>query len=68
MLTPFGGINRNFYIPEQILYKISHPTKKTKRQKIKLDAVLKEQDMFELIEPKKTLEDVVLNEKTKQTP
>ncbi len=67
MLTPFGGINRNFYIPEQILYKISHPTKKTKRQKIKLDAVLKEQDMFELIEPKKTLEDVVLNEKTKQT-
>ena len=68
MLTPFGGINRNFYIPEQILYKISHPTKKTKRQqKIKLDAVLKEQDMFELCEPKKTLEDVVLNDKTKQT-
>jgi SpoVK/Ycf46/Vps4 family AAA+-type ATPase len=68
MLTPFGGINRNFYIPEQILYKISHPTKKTKRQqKIKLDAVLKEQDMFELCEPKKNLEDVVLNDKTKQT-
>lgn len=68
MLTPFGGINRNFYIPEQILYKISHPTKKTKRQqRIKLDAALKEQDMFELIEPKKTLEDVVLNDKTKQT-
>lgn len=68
MLTPFGGINRNFYIPEQILYKISHPTKKTKRQqKIKLDAALKEQDMFELVEPKKTLEDVVLNDKTKNT-
>jgi SpoVK/Ycf46/Vps4 family AAA+-type ATPase len=68
MLTPFGGINRNFYIPEQILYKISHPTKKTKRQqKIKLDAALKDQDMFELIEPKKTLDDVVLNDKTKQT-
>ncbi|MEA3289134.1 MAG: ATP-binding protein, partial [Campylobacterota bacterium] len=68
MLTPFGGINRNFYIPEQILYKISHPTKKTKRtQKIKLDAVLQEQDMFELVEPKKTLDDVVLNEKTKNT-
>ncbi|MEA3353860.1 MAG: ATP-binding protein [Campylobacterota bacterium] len=68
MLTPFGGINRNFYIPEQILYKISHPTKKTKRtQKIKLDAVLQEQDMFELVEPKKTLDDVVLNDKTKKT-
>ena len=31
MLTPFGGINRNFYIPEQILYKISHPTKKNQK-------------------------------------
>ncbi|MBD3841609.1 MAG: ATP-binding protein [Campylobacterales bacterium] len=68
MLTPFGGINRNFYIPEQILYKISHPTKKTKRQqKIKLDMLLADQEMFELIEPKKSLEDVVLNEKTKKT-
>ena len=68
MLTPFGGINRNFYIPEQILYKISHPVKKQKRtQKIKLDMLIQEQELFELIEPKKTLEDVVLNEKTKKT-
>ncbi len=68
MLTPFGGINRNFYIPEQILYKISHPTKKAKRQqKIKLDILIKEQEIFELIEPKKTLDDVVLNPKTKET-
>ncbi|MCK5110708.1 MAG: ATP-binding protein [Arcobacteraceae bacterium] len=68
MLTPFGGINRNFYIPEQILYKISHPTKKAKRQqKIKLDMLIKEQEIFELIEPKKTLDDVVLNPKTKET-
>jgi len=68
MLTPFGGINRNFYIPEQILYKISHPVKKQKRtQKIKLDMLIQEQELFELIEPKKTLEDIVLNEKTKKT-
>jgi len=68
MLTPFGGINRNFYIPEQILYKISHPIKKHARQnKIKLDMLIEDQEMFELIEPKKTLEDVVLNEKTKNT-
>ena len=68
MLTPFGGINRNFYIPEQILYKISHPVKKQKRtQKIKLDMLIKEQEVFELIEPKKTLDDVVLNDKTKKT-
>jgi hypothetical protein len=25
VLTPFGGINRNFYIPDEVLYKISHP-------------------------------------------
>jgi len=68
MLTPFGGINRNFFIPENVLYKISHPVKKQKRQqKIKLDMLISEQEMFELIEPKKTLEDVVLNEKTKKT-
>ena len=68
MLTPFGGINRNFYIPEQILYKISHPTKKAKRQqKIKLDMLIQEQDMFELIEPTKSLDDVILDDKTKDT-
>ena len=68
MLTPFGGINRNFFIPENILYKISHPVKKEKRkQKIKLDMLIAEQDMFELIEPKKTLDDIVLNDKTKHT-
>ena len=68
MLTPFGGINRNFFIPEQILYKISHPVKKQKRQqKIKLDMLIKDQELFELIEPKKTLDDVVLSDITKKT-
>jgi SpoVK/Ycf46/Vps4 family AAA+-type ATPase len=68
MLTPFGGISRNFFIPEQILYKISHPTKKAKRrQKIKLNMLIAEQEIFELIEPKKSLEDIVLNPKTKET-
>ena len=68
VLTPFGGINRNFYIPDEVLYKISHPTKKSANVgKIKLDTVIKEQDMFELISTTKTLDDVVLNEKTKET-
>jgi len=68
MLTPFGGINRNFYIPEQILYKISHPVKKeTRQRKIKLDMLIREQELFELIEPKKSMDDVVLNNKTKST-
>ncbi|MAD41231.1 MAG: AAA family ATPase [Arcobacter sp.] len=68
VLTPFGGINRNFYIPDEVLYKISHPTKKkTRSAKIKLDSIIKEQDTFELINTSKTLEDVVLNDKTRET-
>ena len=68
MLTPFGGINRNFFIPEEILYKISHPAKKsTRKEKIKLDTVLKEQDLFEMISTPKTLDDVVLNLTTRET-
>jgi SpoVK/Ycf46/Vps4 family AAA+-type ATPase len=68
VLTPFGGINRNFYIPDEVLYKISHPTKKsTNVGKIKLDTIIKEQEMFELISTTKNLDDVVLNEKTKET-
>lgn len=68
MLTPFGGINRNFYIPDDVLYKISHPTKKKQRTaKIKLDSLIKEQETFELITTTKTFDDVVLNPKTKET-
>ena len=68
VLTPFGGINRNFYIPDEILYKISHPTKKkTRRTKIKLDTAIKDQDMFELVNTSKNLDDVVLNDKTRET-
>jgi SpoVK/Ycf46/Vps4 family AAA+-type ATPase len=68
MLTPFGGINRNFYIPESILYKISHPNKKEKRkQKMKLDMLIAEQDMFELVDPIKSLDQIVLHPKTKKT-
>jgi len=67
VLTPFGGINRNFYIPDDILYKISHPTKKTTRStKMKLDTLIKEQETFELISTSKTLDDVVLNDKTRE--
>ncbi len=68
VLTPFGGINRNFYIPDEILYKISHPTKKkTRTRKVKLETLIEEQDTFELVSTTKTLDDVILNEKTRET-
>ncbi len=67
VLTPFGGINRNFYIPDEILYKISHPSKKkTKNRKIKIDSLIKEQETFELISTTKSLDDIVLNDKTRE--
>ncbi|RXK11542.1 AAA family ATPase [Halarcobacter mediterraneus] len=67
VLTPFGGINRNFFIPDEILYKISHPTNKKERAtKMKLDTLIKEQETFELIFTSKTLDDVVLNDKTRE--
>ncbi|MEA1916764.1 MAG: ATP-binding protein [Campylobacterota bacterium] len=67
MLSPFGGITRAFYINEELLQSIMHPQKKKKVQKVKLDMLIKEQDIFELVDPKTSLEDVVLNEQTEKT-
>ena len=66
MLNPFGGITRSFFINEEILHEIIHPQKKKKSTKLKLDMLVKEQELFELIDPKTTLEDVVLNPKTRE--
>ena len=67
MLSPFGGISRSFFILEDILQRIIHPGKKKKSKKLKLDMLIKEQDIFELIEPKTTLDDVVLHPDTRKT-
>ena len=64
MLTTFGGVTRSFYISEEIIQKIMRPLKEKKEKKIKLGMLIKEQDIFELIEPKTTLDDVVLHPKT----
>jgi SpoVK/Ycf46/Vps4 family AAA+-type ATPase len=65
-LTPFGGISRSFYIADEALKEIIHPNKQ-KRPKAKLDAIIKEQEIFELIDPKTSLDDVVLSDQTRQT-
>ena len=67
MLNPFGGITRAFYIAEEVLQSIMHPQKKKKVRKLKLDMLIKEQDIFELVEPATSLEDVVLHPKTEET-
>lgn len=68
ILMPFGGISRNFYILDDILYKISHPNKKQIRaKKVKIGELIEKQTTFELLTPKKDLNSIVLNEDTKKT-
>lgn len=66
VLTPFGGISRSFYIQDEIMQRIIHPNKKKKVSKLKLDMLVKEQEIFEYLEPKTTLEDVVLHDDTRK--
>ncbi|MDD3466747.1 MAG: AAA family ATPase, partial [Campylobacterales bacterium] len=65
VLTPFGGISRSFFISEDVLKHIVYPQKKKKKVKVKLESLMKEQELFELVEPKTSLEDVVLNPVTR---
>ncbi len=67
MLNPFGGISRAFFIVDEVLQSIIHPQKNKKVRRLKLNALIDEQDIFELIEPETSLNDVVLNEKTEET-
>lgn len=66
VLTPFGGISRSFFISEDVLKHIVYPQKKKKKVKVKLESLMKEQELFELVEPKTSLEDVVLNPVTRE--
>ncbi len=66
MFSSFGGVTRSFFINEEILQKIMHPNKDKKSKKIKLDMLVDEQDLFELIEPTTTMDDVVLHPKTRE--
>ncbi|MEY4504393.1 MAG: hypothetical protein RL154_687 [Pseudomonadota bacterium] len=65
IFTPFGGLSKSFFIADEILRKVVHQGKKPAKSTVKLGALVKEQELFELIEPKTSLDDVVLNPKTK---
>ena len=67
MLNPFGGITRAFYIVDDVLQSIIHPNKNKKARRLKLNALIEEQDIFELIDPETSLDDVVLSKETKET-
>jgi len=67
MLNPFGGISRAFYIVDDVLQSIIHPHKNKKVRRLKLNTLIEEQDIFELIEPETSLDDVVLSKDTQTT-
>lgn len=67
ILNMFGGITRSFFINEDVLQQIIHPNKKKKVTKLKFDMLVKEQEIFEYLEPTTSLDDVVLHNKTRQT-
>lgn len=66
VLSPLGNITRSFFINEDILQSIMHPKNEKKSKKLELASIVKEQEIFELIEPMTSIEDVVLNDKTKE--
>ena len=67
VLNMFGGVSRSFYLREEVVQRMIHPDKKKKVTKLKLDALVKEQEIFEYLEPTTTLDDVVLHPKTRET-
>lgn len=67
MLNPFGGISRSFYIVDEVLQSIIHPQKNKKVRRLKLNMLMDEQDIFELVDSDTSLEDVVLSKSTQQT-
>jgi len=67
MLNPFGGISRSFYIVDEVLQSIIHPQKSKRVTKLKLNALIEEQDIFELVESDTSLDDVVLHKNTRDT-
>lgn len=67
LLNPFGGsITRTFFIPEEILGRIIHPNKKKKSLKVSLEAMIKEQEIFESITPKQGLDEIILHKDTRE--
>lgn len=64
-LNSFGEITKSFFISDYFLQKIID-TKPKQNKKIKLQNAIKEQDIFELIEPNTHINDVIMPKATKE--
>jgi len=65
-LNTYGGFSRTFYITDEILQSVMHPKTESKSKKLALGTLVKEQEIFELIEPSTDINDVVLDVKVKE--
>jgi len=65
ILNPFGGISRSFYLQDEIMKEIIYPNQKKKIKKVKINDLIEKQDIFEYLEAKTNLEDVVLHQDTR---
>ncbi|EIL6998426.1 ATP-binding protein, partial [Campylobacter jejuni] len=64
-LNAFGDISKSFFIIDEILQRIINFEPK-QNKKIKIESVLKDQDIFELIEPSADINDIIMPENTKE--
>ncbi|ELF8344337.1 ATP-binding protein [Campylobacter jejuni] len=64
-LNAFGDISKSFFIIDEILQRIIN-FKPKQSKKIKIESVLKDQDIFELIEPSTDINDIIMPENTKE--
>lgn len=64
-LNAFGDISKSFFIIDEILQRIINFEPKQSK-KIKIESVLKDQDIFELIEPSTDFNDIIMPENTKE--
>ncbi|EGK7561386.1 ATP-binding protein [Campylobacter coli] len=64
-LNAFGDISKSFFVTDEILQRIINFEPK-QNKKIKIENVLKEQDIFELIEPSIDINDIIMPQNTKE--
>ena len=65
--SAFNGVKRNFYITEKSFTQSLEHQKVLNKNKIKLEHLLKKQEIFELRQAKTNIDQVVLHPQTKET-
>lgn len=64
-ISTFGTFSKSFYISDEFLQRIINSKGKKKGERLELQSLVKEQDIFELIEPDTDINDVIMPNGTK---